>query len=214
MPTATIPEGATVLKVARTGSIQYRTPEGVLGWYRPQGEALPDDAPVPAVAPAAPVPQNANRYEGRIRQYRERIAVLERTRDNAVETDDRRGRAATDMEQFIEAVSVLEEAAQVSPGEEVWFVSDEGEFRAIIPPAVPGIYNRERHRIESFNMYYHAKDPVEIVVLRRAASKPGAHIYEKPPGTFPIMDWEARTFEGWGSWELFSARDAKRYRAV
>ncbi len=210
-----IPAGAVVVRVARTGSIQYQMPgDDRMHWWKPPTFALPDDPDdleeEPTFKPKAP----ANRYANRIRQYKERIAVLEAMRDNAAESDNHRGRAANDIEQYLEAIAMLGEAALIPEDESAWFVSNSGEFRVIIPPAIPGIYNRDQHRIESYNMYYSAANPIEIATLRRAASRPGSNFFEKPDGTFPIMDWESRTFEGWGSWELFAARDAKRYRHV
>lgn len=168
----------------------------------------------PAAPQSAPVEPQGNRYAGRIRQYEERIAVLKQTVNNATESDDRRGRAATDIEQFQEAIDMLNEAAQIGTDETAWFVSNQSDFRVMIPPVLPGIYNRDMHRIESYNMYYHAKDPIHIAVLRRTTKDAGSHIHEMPVGTFPIMDWETRSFEGWGSWQLFAARDAKRYKAI
>ena len=203
-PVVTATETAMVAEIQRLNALLAKMPVAQVVQVQ--------DVPVPS--PSTPVPPSANRYADRIKQYEQRAAQLKMTQDNPAESDDRRGRAHADIEQFEDAIAMLNEAAAIPAGEKAWFVSDSGDFRVIIPPAIPGIYNRDRDRIESYNQYYHASDPMEIAVLRRAVRANTNRIFEKPEGTFPIMDWATRTFEGWGSWELFAARDAKRYRSV
>lgn len=160
-----------------------------------------------------------NPYEGRLRFFNERIAVLDSVIRNAAESDDRRARAAADIEQYYAAIEVYTEAGTIPADEEAWFVTNMGEFKVQIPPVVEGVYDRYRDVLRSSDHYFFArKNPLHIAVLRRAARNPMNRIWEKPPQTFPIIDYAHSEFEHWvsgeGAVEAYFARQNKRYKPI
>src|SRR3990167_1938297 len=179
---ATVPAGATIMKTAKNGRVQYRIGNQFHWTDLPATDApLPvyradtgkyTAALMPESEPVAETPATA-RYADLIAHYEALIDFSKRTAMDPSVPVDQRGAARGNIIQYQMAIKNAQLAALIPEGTEAWFASYPDELKTQIPPVLyPRYMEGSGAILITQDNVIRTRDPLAIAWLRQVCANP------------------------------------------